>query len=227
MCSRISVIIPTINEAARIERTVSRALEAQVDEVVVVDGGSNDDTCQLARDSGAQVLESPLGRAIQQNLGAQYASGEVLLFLHADNWLASSVGQQIRNCLHRSEVLGGAFRQRIESPGALYRLLEWGNAARVRWRRIPFGDQAVFMRRQTFEQLGGFPEVKLMEDLLLMKACRRLARPALLPGPVYVDPRRWQRHGVLRQTLLNWSLQFAHAIGVDPDRLARFYPLHD
>jgi len=223
----ISVIIPTINEADRILRAVSRAWEAGVDEVLVVDGGSDDDTVALAQSVGAKVLKSPPGRAVQQNMGAQHAHGEILLFLHADNWLAPTAGKQICECMHRQEVLGGAFRQRIEAPGVLYRLLERGNAARVRWRGLPYGDQAIFMRKNTFEQLGGFPSVKLMEDLLLMRTFRRLSSPVLLPGPVYVDPRRWQRHGVVRQTIRNWLLLCAQAVGVSPDRLARFYPMHE
>ena len=224
--NQISVIIPAINEADWILRAVSRAWEAGVDEVIVVDGGSDDDTMTLAKSGGATVLQSPPGRAVQQNLGAQHASGQILLFLHADNWLAPTAGEQIRKSLQSEKVLGGAFRQRIEAPGLLYRMLEWGNAARVRWRGLPYGDQAIFMCRKTFEQLGGFPATKLMEDLLLMRAFKRLASPVLLPGPVYVHPRRWQRHGVVRQTLKNWFLLSAHALGIAPDRLARFYPLH-
>jgi len=225
--NQISVIIPAINEADWILRAVSRAWEAGGNEVIVVDGGSDDDTRALAESGGATVLESPPGRAVQQNLGARHASSQILLFLHADNWLAPTVGQQIRESLLREEVLGGAFRQRIEAPGRLYRMLEWGNAARVRFRGMPYGDQAIFMRKKTFEQLGGFPTIKLMEDLLLMRAFRKISSPVLLPGPVYVHPRRWQRYGVVRQTLKNWFLLSAQALGVAPDRLAQLYPLHD
>ncbi len=227
MNTQISVIIPTINEAPWIERAVSRAWEAKVDEVLVIDGGSEDETVALAQKCGATVLQGPPGRAVQQNQGAQHASGEILLFLHADNWLAPTVGQQIRECLCRPEVLGGAFRQRIEAPGLPYRLLEWGNIARVCWRGLPYGDQSIFMYKKTFEQLGQFPQVKLMEDLLLMRAFRHLASPVLLPGPVYVHPRRWQQHGIVRQTIRNWLLLSAQALGVSPNRLAQFYPLHD
>jgi len=223
---RISVVIPALNEAKCIERAVSSAWAAAVDEVVVVDGGSHDATVGLAESCGARVIRSERGRAKQQNLGAAESSGEVLLFLHADGWLSPGVGQQIRECLADGKGLGGALGQRIDAEGFLYRLLEHGNAARVRWRGMAYGDQAIFMRREVFQQLGGFPEVELMEDLLLMRAFRKKSRPKLLPGPVFVDPRRWQRRGVLRQTLCNWSLVCAHALGVTPDRLARFYPPH-
>lgn len=224
---RISVVIPAINEAAWIQRAVNSAWDAGFDEIIVADGGSDDETPQLAAQCGASVVHGARGRAVQQNLAAQHATGDGLLFLHADNWLAPTAGQQVRDCLSDPQVLGGAFEQRIDATGILYRLLERGNAARVRWRGMAYGDQAIFMRRATFDQLGGFPEFKLMEDLLLMRAFRRLGRPSLLPGPVHVHPRRWQRRGVVRQTLQNWSLICGEKLGMSPDRLAKFYPSHD
>ena len=227
MGTTISVVIPAVNEALWIERAVRSARAAGVNEILVVDGRSDDATVKLAQNSGARVLVGSRGRAAQQNLGAQHAQGDILLFLHADNWLAPETGQQIRACCRNQEVLGGALVQRIEASGRLYRWLERGNAARVRWRGLAYGDQAIFMRSSTFQQLGGFPPVKLMEDVLLMRAFRRLARPVLLAGPVYVHARRWQRRGVVRQTLCNWTLLTAQAVGVAPDWLARFYPSHD
>jgi len=224
---RISVVIPAVNEAAWIERAVSCALAAELDEIIVVDGGSEDDTVGLAERSGARALRGARGRAVQQNLGASQATGDVLLFLHADNWLAPEVGQQLRACLSDPTVLGGAFEQHIEATGLLYRLLERGNAARVRWSGLAYGDQAIFMRREIFEQLGGFPAMGLMEDLLLMRAFRKLGKPTLLAGPVHVHARRWKQRGVVRQTLCNWVLVCAEKLGVAPDRLAKFYPSHD
>jgi len=224
---RISVVIPAINEAPSIERAVESSQKAGFDEVIVADGGSEDETPRLASRCGASVVHGPRGRADQQNLGAQHATGDVLLFLHADNWLAPAVGPQLRDCLSEPKVLGGAFEQRIEATGLLFRLLERGNAARVHWRGLAYGDQALFMRRETFDQLGGFPSVKLMEDVLLMRAFRKLGRAQLLPGPVYVHPRRWQQRGVVRQTLCNWSLFCGEKLGVSPDRLAKYYPSHD
>jgi hypothetical protein len=106
-------------------------------------------------------------------------------------------------------------------------VLERGNAWRVRWRGLPYGDQAIFLRREFFESLGGFPEVKLMEDLLLMKKARRISWPRLLDGPVFIDARRWRRHGVIRQTLRNWTLLTAYQFGWAPDSLASYYRRHD
>lgn len=224
---RISVVIPAVNESAWIERAVESCWAAEFDEVIVSDGGSQDATPGIAMKAGASVIHGVRGRAVQQNLGAQHATGEILLFLHADNWLAPEAGAQIRQCLEDPTVLAGAFQQRIESSGILYRALEWGNAARVRWRGMAYGDQAIFIRREVFDQLGGFPTVKLMEDLLLMRAFRAIGQAKLLPGPVYVHPRLWQRRGVVRQTLCNWAMIAAERLGVSPDRLAKYYPSHD
>jgi rSAM/selenodomain-associated transferase 2 len=223
----ISVIIPTLNEAARIESAVTRAWQAGAHEVIVVDGGSQDATSILARQAGGQVKQSPPGRGCQLNLGARSAAGEVLLFQHADSWLDPACIGQVRRALTDPRVLGGAFRQRIEAKGLRFRLLEWGNAWRARRLGLPYGDQGIFVRHEVFEQLGGFPEVPLMEDLILMRALRRQAWPILLPGPIHVDARRWRRHGVVRQTLRNWSLATAFRLGVAPERLARFYRRHD
>ena len=129
----------------------------------------------------------------------------------------------MRNALARPSVMGGCFAQRIEAPGWSYRLLERGNAARVRLWQVPYGDQGLFFRREIFERLGGFPDIPLMEDVRLMRRFRRISRPLLLPGPLAVDPRRWQRVGILRQTTRNWTLLAAEKLGVSPDRLATFY----
>ena len=224
---RISVVIPAINEARWIERAVSSAREAGFDEIIVADGGSEDETPAIAAGCGASVVHGPRGRAVQQNLGAEHATGDVLLFLHADNWLAPAARQQVRDCLSDPQTLGGAFQQQIDADGFLYRLLERGNAARVHQWGMAYGDQAIFMRRETFFQLGCFPEVEIMEDLLLMRAFLKLTQPVLLPGPLHVDARRWQKRGVVCQTLWNWSLRCGEALGVSPDRLAKFYPSHD
>jgi len=221
------VVIPAINEAEHIGRSVQYAWRADPAEVIVADGGSSDRTCEIAADAGAVVIRTDRGRAVQQNCGARAATGNVLLFLHADNRLAPDGVEQVISALADASVLGGAFRQRIEAPGLAYRLLERGNALRVRCWGLPYGDQGIFMRREIFEQLGGFPEVRLMEDLLLMRLLRPRAWPVLLPGPLHVSPRRWQRHGVIRQTLRNWRLLAAEAFGVSPDRLADSYPPHD
>jgi len=224
----ISVIIPALNEQAHLERAVRSAWAIEPREVVVADGGSRDQTRQVAQQLGCQVLQTAAGRAGQQNAGAAAADGAVLLFLHADTWLSPEAGGQLRAALEDRRVLGGAFRQRIDSPAIVYRWLEWGNARRVQWLGWAYGDQGLFMRAEVFHELGGFPAVGLMEDLLLMKQFRRRRRwPVLLPGPIHVSPRRWERAGVVRQTLRNWSLVAALHLGVSPDHLASYYVRHD
>lgn len=219
----LSIIIPVLNEEPTIAAAIERAWCLHPLEVLVVDGGSRDRTAALAQAAGATVLHAPQGRGVQQNAGAHQAQGAVLLFLHADTWLAPQATVQLEHALARDDVHWGAFQQQIEAEGALYRWLERGNAWRAGVRGRPYGDQGIFVRRSAFEHVGGFPEVQLMEDVLLARALRRLSRPVLLPGPIHVSPRHWERRGVIRQTLVNWGLLALAAVGVPPDRLAQWY----
>ncbi|MEO8494413.1 MAG: TIGR04283 family arsenosugar biosynthesis glycosyltransferase, partial [Planctomycetota bacterium] len=180
---KVSVIIPALNEEVMLAGAAQSAWDAGADEVLVVDGGSVDETIAVAQTQKCQVIVSPPGRAIQQNRGASRSTGDILLFLHADNRLSPDAIEQVRELAKDADVKIGAFRQRIVADGVAYRWLERGNAWRVRWRGLPYGDQAIFLRRDFFESLGGFPEVKLMEDLLLMKKARRMSWPRLLDGP--------------------------------------------
>jgi rSAM/selenodomain-associated transferase 2 len=225
---RLSIVIPALNEAANIAQAVESAWRAGASEVIVVDGGSDDGTPDLAATLPCTLLVAPRGRAAQQNAGARAASGDVLLFLHADNYLASDdVARQIARSLADPRRLHGALKQRIDAPGLAYRLLEQGNASRVQMLGCPYGDQAIFIRRESFLELGGFPDEPLLEDLLLMQRLRRLAWPALLPGPVVVSPRRWRKHGIVGQTLRNWWLLARWALGAKPASLARHYRRHE
>ena len=223
---KLSVIIPALNEAANIGNAVRHAIELAPHEVLVVDGGSTDGTRELVAKLQCRLIESPRGRSFQQNLGARESTGDTLLFLHADCWLSSIAAQQMEQTLRSSCIPGGVFCQRIEARGSTFRFLEAGNALRVCFTRLAFGDQGIFLRREVFESLGGFPETRLMEDLLLMRKLRDAGRLALLPGPLHVDARRWQKHGPVRQTLRNWVLLAAEQLGVSPDRLASFYLPH-
>jgi rSAM/selenodomain-associated transferase 2 len=220
----VSVIIPTLNEAATIRQAIHRAWAAGASQVVVVDGRSEDETYALAGQCDCDAICCNRGRGIQLNAGADLARGEVLLFLHADNWLSAGAVDQIRSTMQNPLVQCGAFRQRIESPDFSFRMVEFGNNLRVRFCGVPFGDQGIFVRHQLFRDVGGFPNVEIMEDMLLMKRIRCRTRPILLPGPLHVSPRRWQQNGVLQQTLRNWTLQVALTLGVAPHDLARYYP---
>jgi hypothetical protein len=145
------------------------------------------------------------------------------LFLHADCRLAPAGLDQIVAALADVRCVGGCFRQRIDAEGWFFRWLERGNALRVRWCGLAYGDQAIFVRRDVFERLGGFSPIDLMEDLYFSKRLRRAGRVALLDGPLHVSARRWQQQGVVRQTACNWCLTALAHLGVSPNRLARFY----
>ncbi len=173
---RISAIIPALNEAASIARAVEAAWDAGCSEVIVVDGGSTDATLAAARTTRCLLLSAPRGRAAQQNHGARHASGDVLLFLHADTRLAAGAAQQIVQAVQFQGAQAGAFVQRIDAPGRCYRLLERGNACRARWWGRPYGDQGIFLLRPLFERVGGFPEIPLMEDVALSRRLERLGR---------------------------------------------------
>jgi len=225
---RVSFIIPTMNERSNIAAAVESAWSAGAAEVIVADGGSIDGTLEVAEQVECTLVRSPTGRAIQQNSGAAEASGDVLLFQHADTRLVKDGVRQIEAALGEERVVCGAFAQQIEAGGRLYRWLEWGNAFRVRRMGVAYGDQAVFVRRHVFADVGGFPEVGLLEDLLLMRELRsRYGSPVLLDGPLKISARRWQENGVIRQTARNWFILSLHKLGVRPNALAGFYPRHD
>lgn len=221
----VSVIIPTMNEAQRIGGCIESA--ARADEIIIADGGSNDGTPEIARSMQAHVVASKTGRGIQQNTGASFATSDVLLFLHADNRLSQDCITQIRKLAASSESIAGAFKQRIDTRGLKYRLLEWGNLFRAKRRRLPFGDQGIFISRTLFNALGGFRDVPFLEDVILMKAISNDQEISVLPGPIIVDARRWKRNGVIRQTLINRSILKRFGKGASPDELIAEYRRDD
>lgn len=224
----ISVIIPAINEAEQIAGAVTSALSGGAAQVFVVDGGSTDATVRLASQSGAVVLDAPAGRARQMNLGAERAEGSILLFLHADCRLPNDYVVQIaKGLLNSPASQAGVFRQRIAAKGVTYRFLEWGNTRRVLWYGLAYGDQAIWIRRETFAAMGGFPDVPLMEDYIFSEHFRKKNKFLVLPGPVEVNPRRWQKNGVIRQTLKNWRIIRDYRRGVPLEELKTRYHRHD
>ncbi len=219
-----------LNESKNVAKAVQRAFtitanDLELVEVFVIDGGSNDDTVAKAEAAGAKVLLSAPGRGQQLAAGSRAATGDVVLMLHADNWLDSEAAEQMETVLKNPGIEAGAFWQRIEATGFRYRALEWGNAMRVRWFGLAYGDQAIFVRRPVLEAVGGIPEVPLMEDVTLMRLLKRRKHPALLRGPVHVSARRWKQNGVLLQTLKNWFLLMAFYLGFSTEKIARWYRL--
>ncbi|MBI3248342.1 MAG: TIGR04283 family arsenosugar biosynthesis glycosyltransferase [Deltaproteobacteria bacterium] len=220
---RVSVIIPTLNEAPGIALTLSRVRQAGECELVVVDGGSSDGTADIARAYADSVLTAARGRAQQMNAGAHAATGEVLLFLHADTVLPAGFATLVRQALHDPTVVGGRFDVRLDAEGWPFRMIETLMNARSRWSKICTGDQALFLQRETFRALGGFPELELMEDLEFSRRLKRAGRIACLREQVRTSARRWQRGGVFRTIALMWTLRLAYFCGVPPRRLKAWY----
>ena len=219
----ISIIIPTWNEASVITQTLRDLRTQRPHEIIVVDGGSSDATMSQAKDAD-RVLASTPGRAFQMNAGAAAAGGDLLLFLHADCRLAAGTLNAIERTLARRSVLAGCFSMRVEAEGWGYRSIDACATARVRWTGVAYGDQGLFLRREDFVRLGGFPPIRFMEDVFFSQRLARRGRVVVLPQKIYVSPRRWQKVGLVRQTLRNWTLTALALAGVPPDRLAEYYP---
>jgi rSAM/selenodomain-associated transferase 2 len=219
----VSVIIPTLDEEACIAGTLAALRRHQPHQIIVVDGGSVDATRERAA-AADLLLHGARGRAVQMNLGAAHADGDVLLFLHADCALEDGALAEAERCLASRGIVAGCFRMRVQAEGWWYRSIDGCATARVRLCGLIYGDQGLFIRRDVFAQLGGFPRLGLMEDLFFSRRLRRLGRVAVGSRHIFVSPRRWQQTGVACQTLRNWSLTALAAAGVAPDRLARYYP---
>ncbi len=219
---RLSVIIPARNEEAQIAAAIEQVVNAGVAEVIVVDGESTDRTRELARASGATVLTSAPGRGQQQNLGAQAASGDMLLFLHADTRLPFDFAEHIASTLRRDGASAGAFRLRIAGSGRALRLVEKMADWRSRIFQLPYGDQAIFVKAETFRRSGGFADVPLMEDFDLMRRLRRQGRVELASASVTTSARRWRKLGVWRATWTNQLCILAHLLGISCHRIARW-----
>ena len=219
----VSIIVPVLDEAAAIRATLSALQPARAAgaELVVVDGGSRDGTVEIAAPLADRVLAAPRGRASQMNAGARVARGERLLFLHADTALPEGAIPAVVAALERHAW--GRFDVRIVGREPLLGLIGASMNARSRWTGIATGDQAMFMRREAFDAVGGFPAIPLMEDVALSRALRGMGPPACLRERVSTSGRRWERHGVIRTVLLMWRLRLEFALGADPHRLARRY----
>lgn len=220
MASRLSVIVPVLNEAAGIREALEALAPLRVrgHEIIVVDGGSDDGTASLAAPACDQLLVTPRGRALQLNTGALVASGDALVFLHADTQLPERADELI--CAALAGASWGRFDVRIASRQLLLGVVACAMNLRSRLTGIATGDQAIFVRRDAFP---GFPEIPLMEDVALCRLLKRRGRPACLRSRVTTSARRWEAHGVLRTILLMWRLRLLYALGFAPQRLARDY----
>jgi rSAM/selenodomain-associated transferase 2 len=208
---------------------IAAALDALADlralgtEVIVVDGGSRDATIQRARVRADRVVSAPRGRALQMNAGAEIASGDVLLFLHADTRLPADAEHIVLNRLERSGRSWGRFDVKIDGRNPLLAVVAAFMNIRSRLTGIATGDQAIFVRRDAFRAAGGFAAIPLMEDIALSKRLKRVSPPLCLRECVVTSGRRWENHGVLNTVLLMWRLRLAYFFGADPRALARRY----
>jgi hypothetical protein len=220
---RISIIIPTLNEALTIAGTLERLHNVQNVETIVVDGGSSDNTVEVAESFGVKVIRTSTGRARQMNEGAAAATGEILLFLHADTRLPDKFDEHVRRILMSPETVGGAFRLSIDAPNASLRLIELLANWRGQWLQMPYGDQGLFLKAALFSKMGGFPDMPIMEDFVFIRQLRKWGTIAIAPVPVVTSARRWLGLGVWRTTLINQCMLAAYHAGVPLQTLARLY----
>lgn len=222
----LSIVIPTLNEAANIEATLLslQQLREQGVELLLSDGGSSDQTCLLAEPWVDQQCNADQGRANQMNAGARVASGDYLLFLHADTHLPESFAEHWQQIITEQPDWGYC-AIRLSGRHWLLRVVERMMNWRSRVTRVATGDQAMFVHRELFERIGGFATIPLMEDIEICKRLRKIATPVRITTPVVTSSRRWEERGIVTTILLMWRLRLAYFLGVSPEQLvARYYP---
>jgi len=224
----LSIVVPVLNESDSIvyflqsvRRTCARSTE-----IIVVDGGSNDGTATRAAAFCDRVITTAKGRAIQLNAGAKQASGTIVCFLHADSSLPPEAGNLMCDALGSPATGWGRFDVRLSGRHPMLRVIERLMNWRSRLTGIATGDQAMFMSRALFDEVGGFPEIALMEDIAMSDRLKRHSAPRCLSQAVLTSSRRWEKHGILRTIVLMWKLRLLYFLGVDPARLARYYYGH-
>jgi len=223
--ANLSVVIPALNEAANLARLLPDLLAREPGvEVILVDGGSNDGSHDVVSCLPAvRWLPGPRGRARQMNAGAGASTGAVLLFLHADTRLPDGAIAAIDAALADPAVVGGRFDVRLDSPRMLLAVVGWMMNLRSRLSGISTGDQAIFVRRAVFDEMRGYADIPLMEDVELTQRLKRRGRVAALRLRVTTSARKWEQEGVLRTIVLMWLLRLLYALGVSPARLHRWY----
>ncbi len=220
---KISIIIPVLNEAHTIEKLLVRLLDIQQVEVIVVDGGSRDATMTIAQSLGVKVISTTASRASQMNAGAAVATGDILLFLHADTTLPSGFELLVRQGLQDAKTVAGAFELSIDAQLPGLRLIEKMVNMRSRFFSMPYGDQAIFLKATIFKEIGGFPNLPIMEDFEIMRCLKVRGEISILSASVLTSGRRWQKLGIVKTTLINQVIIVAYLLGISPDIIVRWY----
>lgn len=227
MRKRFSIIIPALHEASGINKLLEHLRRLDFhdqSECIVIDGGATGDTRQAIADKDVICLSSLPGRARQMNAGAAQARGKIFLFLHADTVPPRDILKQISRVMHDTSYAGGAFNLAIASDKPIYRLISLMASFRSRLTGIPYGDQAIFIRRDVFYELGGYPDLPILEDVAFMRECKKRRKLiAIIPQRVVTSSRRWDEEGALYTTLRNWSMLIAYYVGISPEKLAKYY----
>ena len=219
----ISVIIPTLNEEGNLPITL-RQLANQPDvELIVVDGGSLDRTVRIAQRFTPYVFQTRANRARQMNMGARHATGDILMFLYADTFLLPGALEEMQRRIIGDGAVGGAFDLHIDSRRRLCKLIARVSSRRSRWLRLPYGNQGIFVWRQVFEALGGFPEIPIMEDVTFARRSRRAGRLTFIRSGLVMSGRRWNANGVVRTMLVNWWVATLFLLRVSPRQIRRIY----
>jgi len=219
----VAIIVPLLNESARLSKLLEMLAALGVDEVMLVDGGSTDGSDLLLSASSFKWIRSKPGRAMQMNSGAALCKSDVLLFLHADTEMTRPTLDAARSAMSRAEIVGGRFDVQLTGDRPVFGLIAFMINLRSRLTGISTGDQCQFVRREIFEQFGGFPEQPLMEDVAFSKRLKRAGRIACLRDKVTTSSRRWEQHGTLKTILLMWKLRLYYWLGISPERLAAIY----
>jgi len=224
---QLSIIIPVLSETYIINRLLKHLYKLHCNstfEIIVVDGDESGDTINSVMMPDVIKIISTRGRGAQMNKGASVARGDIFLFLHADSILSKNALNQILDTCKRKNVVAGAFSLGIDSRKNIYRLIEAGVSLRSRFTKIPYGDQAIFLKKEIFFQLGGFKDMPLMEDVEFMQRVKKTGGTvSILPANVRTSARRWEKEGAVACTLRNWILITLYLLGVSPERLAKFY----
>lgn len=225
---KLSFIIPVLNEAKNISKILLplSIYRQKGHEVIIVDGGSHDNTVELAQQQSDRVIQSQKGRAKQMNTGASEASGDVLVFLHADTWLPEHAALIIENNLKKTARSWGRFDVRLSGSKFIFRLIGEIMNYRSRYTGIATGDQCIFVRRAVFDKINGFPELALMEDIAISKQLKHISKPVCLQEKVVTSSRRWEEQGIARTILLMWYLRARYFFGGSPEKLEKIYYRH-